>query len=418
MKTRLSSTLYLMILSGCCLALSACKPADPAGEADTAEHAPATAEYERGPHNGRLLRSDDFALELAIFETGVPPEFRAWAFLNDTPVDPGSVSLKVQLTRLGDVIDRINFTAEGDYLRGDKVVYEPHSFVVTIDAELDGRNHHWEYDNFEGRTRIEPAVAEAFGLETAVAGPAVIHETIEVYGQVEPNADKVGVVMARFDGQIKSVSAAVGDEVKAGQALLVVESNQSLKPFTVTAPLSGTITARNAHAGEPTAGRALFTIVDTSTVWVTLDVFPGDLQRVKAGAPVTVFAPQGGVPVTGSIDRFQTMSEPNQAVKARVVLDNTIPLFFSGSYVQANIQVAEYAVPLAVKRTGLQGFRDFTVVYAQVGDQYEVRMLELGRQDDEWVEVLGGLEPGTTYVTANSYLVKADIEKSGASHDH
>ena len=45
-------------------------------------------------------------------------------------------------------------------------------------------------------------------------------------------------------------------------------------------------------------------------------------------------------------------------------------------------------------------------------------LLELGRRDGEFVEVLGGLQPGTTYVTNNSYLVKADIEKSGASHDH
>ena len=75
-------------------------------------------------------------------------------------------------------------------------------------------------------------------------------------------------------------------------------------------------------------------------------------------------------------------------------------------------------MPLAVKRTALQTFRDFTVVYAQIGNEYEVRMLELGRQDDEWVEVLGGIEPGTRYVSANSYLIKADIEKSGALHDH
>jgi len=66
----------------------------------------------------------------------------------------------------------------------------------------------------------------------------------------------------------------------------------------------------------------------------------------------------------------------------------------------------------------LQGFRDFDVVYAKVGDTYEVRMLELGRNDDNYVEVLGGLSAGEVYVTDNSYLVKADIEKSGASHDH
>ena len=33
----------------------------------------------KGPHGGRLLESGDFTLELSIFETGVPPEFRAWA---------------------------------------------------------------------------------------------------------------------------------------------------------------------------------------------------------------------------------------------------------------------------------------------------------------------------------------------------
>jgi len=34
------------------------------------------------------------------------------------------------------------------------------------------------------------------------------------------------------------------------------------------------------------------------------------------------------------------------------------------------------------------------------------------------VEVLSGLQPGQRYVTGNSYLIKADILKSGASHDH
>ena len=90
----------------------------------------------------------------------------------------------------------------------------------------------------------------------------------------------------------------------------------------------------------------------------------------------------------------------------------------AGMYLTGEIEVAQYDVPLAVKRTGLQAFRDFTVVYAKIGEEYEVRMLDLGRQDEVWIEVLGGLDVGTTYVTTNSYVVKADVEKSGASHDH
>ena len=75
-------------------------------------------------------------------------------------------------------------------------------------------------------------------------------------------------------------------------------------------------------------------------------------------------------------------------------------------------------MPLAVSVAGLQRFRDFDVVFEQVGDVYEARPLELGARDAEFAEVTGGLAAGTRYVTAQSFLVKADIEKSGASHDH
>ena len=94
-------------------------------------------------------------------------------------------------------------------------------------------------------------------------------------------------------------------------------------------------------------------------------------------------------------------------------------MFFApGTFVSASIEIGQFEVPMAVKRVGLQPFRDFTVVYTKIGNTYEVRMLDLGREDDEWVEVLGGLEPGSTYVTNNSYVLKADVEKDGASHDH
>ena len=52
------------------------------------------------------------------------------------------------------------------------------------------------------------------------------------------------------------------------------------------------------------------------------------------------------------------------------------------------------------------------------GNVYEIRPLELGRSDGHFTEVLGGLNAGDIYVVENSYLLKADLEKSGASHDH
>ena len=407
--SRAAPLLFLLLLPSC---------GESTDTSTTTPEAESAMTDERGPNNGILLRDDDFVLELAIFETGVPPEYRAWATVNNQPVEPDELDLNVQLTRLGGVVDDIDFVPTGDALRGDMVIYEPHSFSVSVTASYNDNTYRWSYDSFEGRTTIEPAVADALGIETDIAGPAVIEETIPVYGRIVANSDAVSNVTARFDGKIETVAVALGDYVNAGDTLATIESNQSLTSFELLAPISGLITARNASGGESTAGRALFTITDTSTVWADLAVFPNDLPRINIGERVYINTPLTETSITGTIARILPETAANQAVTARVVLDNSDGVLRAGTWVQAQINVAEHEVPLAVKREGLQAFRDFTVVYAQIGDQFEVRMLDLGRQSEEWVEVLGGLEPGTLYVTENSYILKADVEKSGASHDH
>ena len=413
MHTMIGLAALLVGINGCGGVGSENESTGQGGHGETAEAEPA-----KGPNNGRLLVDGDFVLELAIFETGVPPEFRVWVTDAGAPVAPKDVDLHVTLTRLGNVKDEIGFARQDDFLRGDTVIYEPHSFVVSIEAKHQGQTHSWSYDNFEGRTLIGAEVAEAFGLETEIAGEAVIKEAITVYGRVEPNREQHRSVSARFDGAIQSVHVSAGDTVRAGQSLATIESNESLNSYTLTAPIGGIVTERAANPGEQTEGRQLFTIVDTSTVWVELAVFPSNRSRVREGARVAVRGTAGEMEWEGVISRMSTIAQPNQSVLARVVLDNADGALVPGTHVTGDIEIAEHHVPLAVKRTGLQSFRDFTVVYAQIGDEYEVRMLELGRQDAEWIEVLGGLDAGTRYVTTNSYLVKADIEKSGASHDH
>jgi cobalt-zinc-cadmium efflux system membrane fusion protein len=398
--------------------LLACSGSDPPS-GGTAGHGGGDAAPEaRGPHAGRLLTSGAFELELAIFERGVPPEFRAWARKDGQPVAPADVSLQVELARLGGRVDEISFAPEGDYLRGDAVVYEPHSFEVSIEAAHDGVRHTWHYENFEGRTRIAREVAESLGVETAVAGPAVLQDTVLVYGRIRADPGRVREVRARFDGVVREVHADVGSVVVKGDRLLAIESNESLNTYSITASIGGVVTQRDANPGEQTSGRLLLTITDPSSVWTDLAVFPGDRGRVRAGNPVSIVPALGGEPATGVISTVEVLAREDQSVTARAVLPNPEGRLTPGTFITAQITVGEHEVPLAVRRAGLQAFRDSTVVYAQVGDQYEVRMLDLGREAGEYVEVLGGIEPGTRYVAANSYVIKADIEKSGASHDH
>ncbi len=406
----LTSTLVLLTL--------ACSGSDP-HSAGTAGHGGGDAAQEaKGPHGGRLLGSGDFELELAIFERGVPPEFRAWALKDGQPVDPADVSLQVELVRLGGAVDEISFAPEGDSLRGDTVVSEPHSFEVSIEAEHGGEKHTWHYETFEGRTRIAAEMAKNLGVETALAGPTVLEDTVTVYGRIRANPERVRQVRARFDGVVRSVHADVGRVVAKGDPLLTIESNESLNAYSIRAPIGGVVTQRDVNPGEQSSGRLLLTITDPSSVWADLAVFPGDRDRVHAGNRVSLAPAAGGESVSGVISTVEVLAKEDQSVTARAVLPNPEGRLVPGTFITAEITVGEHEVPLAVRREGLQAFRDFTVVYAQVGDQYEVRMLELGREAGEYVEVLGGIEPGTRYVAANSYVIKADIEKSGASHDH
>jgi cobalt-zinc-cadmium efflux system membrane fusion protein len=379
---------------------------------DPAEDAPG------GAHGGRLLIDGDFSLELAIVETGIPPEYRAWAMQGDEPIAPNAIDLTVELTRLGGVIDRIAFAPLGDYLRGNQTVYEPHSFDVRVTAVAAGITHQFAYESHEGRTSIPAQAASAAGIETAVAGPGRIVETVQLFGTISPAPTRVREVTARFAGLIGAVHAEIGDRVARGDALVSIESNESLQSYTVTAPIGGVITARHAEPGEQAGDAALFEVADYSTVWAELSAFPRDRARLAVGQSADIRADNGAAATAPISYLAPAGNRGSQSVTARVVLANPDGRWTPGQFIEGRITVAESAVALAVPVSALQTFRDFTVVFARVGDTYEVRMLELGRRDDAHVEVLGGLPPGSEYVIENSYLIKADIEKSGASHDH
>ena len=376
-------------------------------------------DYERGPHNGRLLRNGSFSLEVTIFEAGVPPEFRVYAYQNDQPIAPDTVVLVIELGRLGDPTDRFEFYPQSDFLRGDGVVTEPHSFDVTVTAHQSGKEYRWHYESYEGRTRIEPGAAQSMGIEVAQATSGLIRETIEIQGTVLPHPNAVSEVRGRFPGLVQSLQKTVGDNVRQGEALARVQSNESLQTYVVTAPRDGTVIARDAKVGSASSENALYVIADMSQLVADFKVYGSDLGRIEVGHTVVVSSLDGNATIIGTIERIlPTLDANSRAATARVLLGDAGSRWRPGQFVQGLAIIAEHDVSLVVRETGLQSFRDFTVVYARVKDTYEVRMLELGRRDGEFVEVLGGLRPGTTYVTHNSYLVKADIEKSGASHDH
>jgi cobalt-zinc-cadmium efflux system membrane fusion protein len=416
MKIHKSVQTSLIIALTAALLLSAgCESPSSTGSS----HSVAEDDYERGPHNGRMLHDGDLALEITIFETGVPPEFRVYPYRDGQPLNPDQVGLTIELGRLGPRADRFEFAGQDDYLRGDGVVLEPHSFDVTVQAQVGGASYEWSYESHEGRTQIEESVAEAMGIAVAAAGPESISETLTLQGTIEPHPEAIVEVRGQYPGLVQSLSKSVGDTVNRGDELARIQSNESLQVYAVNAPISGTVVARDAVIGSASTDAPLYVVVDLSRLVADLRLFSQDLDQVAAGQSVVVSSLDGTMSFTGSIDRILPTIDPvSRAATARVIIEGAEEGWRPGLFVEGVVTISEVSVPLAVRESGLQSFRDFTVVYAKVDDTYEVRMLDLGRRDGEFVEVLGGLEPGTTYVIENSYLVKADVEKSGASHDH
>jgi cobalt-zinc-cadmium efflux system membrane fusion protein len=404
-----------LLAAGLLLASLSCADSEPA-----AEHHAEAAEFERGPQGGRWLADGDFALELTIFESGVPPEFRAFVYADGKPTSPAGVSLEVTLQRLGGRVDRIGFEPRGAYLLGDREVEEPHSFDVEVVAREGGREHRFAYSSYENRVTLSPEQLEAAGIEVATAGPATILESVVLNGRIVPNEDALAHVMPRFPGVVRSVHKRLGAPVAPGDLLAVIESNESLHPYELRARQAGTVIEKSVAPGEFAASeRELFTIADLANVWADLDVYRRDFGRLRAGQRVRVDSGDGAAPAETTLSYLSPIGSVNtQTLLARAVLPNPDGSWRPGLFVSAEVEVASVEAPVAVLESAVQRLRDWDVVFVADAGVFEAQPVTLGRRDGTHVEIVAGLAPGQRYVAANSFVLKAEAGKSGASHDH
>ncbi|MDC7808474.1 efflux RND transporter periplasmic adaptor subunit [Luteimonas sp BLCC-B24] len=270
------------------------------------------------------------------------------------------------------------------------------------------------------RTTIAAKVAQDAGIRVAPAAAGVIADEHEVQGLLTPVEGRVAEVMARFPGPIRTLRANVGDRVRAGQPLATIESNLSLTTYTVPAPISGVVLARNASIGTVAGeGAALYEIADLSELWVDLHIFGADAQHITAGVPVLVTRMSDGVTAETTLERvLPGTATASQSTVARATIRNLDGLWRPGSAVKARVTVDHQPVNLVVPLGALQTAGEDDVVYVRRGDTYVTRPVRGGRRDAQRVEIVSGLKAGEQVVVEQSFLVKADIEKSTAEHEH
>ncbi|MGB3392506.1 MAG: efflux RND transporter periplasmic adaptor subunit [Stenotrophomonas sp.] len=283
----------------------------------------------------------------------------------------------------------------------------------------DGHMHE-ESEGEADSTLINTAMAAQAGIVSAPVQAGIIADEHEVQGLLTPVDGRVAQVMARFPGPIRALRVNVGDRVQAGQSLASIDSNLSLTTYDVSAPISGVVLSRQAQVGAVAGeGTLLFEIGDLSELWVDLHIFGADTQHITAGVPVTVTRMTDGLSQGTTLERvLPGTATASQSTVARATVRNEDGLWRPGAAVTARIVVAMQPAGKVVPLSALQTLEGRDVVFVRDGETYTARPVTLGARDASRVEVEAGLEPGEHVVVEQSYVVKADIGKAGAVHEH
>ena len=473
------------------LILGTGKPQPGDAEHGGAAPANATAAPPKGPHGGKLFSQDGYAVEVTIFETNVEPQFRIYTYLNNKPLDPTASQVALTLDRLGRPPQAFSFVKENDYLKGDAVVEEPHSFKVSLTAQHGSQSYRFGYEQVEAQVSMTDEQIRQSNVEVLTAGPARIKSALNLIGEIRFNEDRLVHVVPRLAGVVESSNANTGDLVRKGQLLAVISSQSladqrselmaaqkrltlarttyarekklweekisaeqdflharnamqeaeiatrnaqqklasiggglsgsgKLTRYEIRSPIDGTVVEKHLSLGEAVKDDAtIFMIADLSTVWAEMTIHAKDLNTVKVGQKATVSATAFDSQSSGTVTYVGSLlGEQTRTAKARIVLPNPKGVWRPGLPVNIELVSGEVEVAVAVSAEAIQTVRDWTVVFGRYGDKFEARPVELGRSDGKLTEVISGLGAGEQYAAQNSFLIKADLGKSGASHDH
>jgi cobalt-zinc-cadmium efflux system membrane fusion protein len=411
-RHRIKSILALLILLVSFNIISSCS-----GEAPKEEGK--EEQVEKGPQGGRLLKKDKVSLELVLFSQGMPPHFRAYVYQNNQKIPSKDATLTIELTRFNQKKEQVTFVPDGDFLQSNQVIREPHSFDVKVELTSSGQTYNWSYSSYEGRVELLPPTLKAADIEVATATSRTIKTQLKVVGKIVPNRDTMAPIYARYAGVIQTMNKNLGEEVKKGEPLVTIESNESLQNYTINAPITGTIVQKYATNGElAQSTKPVYDVANLNDVWADFTLYRKEAPEIKKGMTVRVTGDDGKPDSTSTISYIAPLGiEDSQTTLARAVLQNQDRLWLPGMYVNGEVIIKEKTAPVAVALSAIQRLGEQEVVFVQQGNSFEATPVSLGQQDNEWVEILSGLDAGQRYVIKNSFFIKAELGKEGASHD-
>ncbi|MDP7011166.1 MAG: efflux RND transporter periplasmic adaptor subunit [Verrucomicrobiota bacterium] len=210
------------------------------------------------------------------------------------------------------------------------------------------------------------------------------------------------------------------------EAISTLAKTRQLAPnYTVRAPRDGTVVEREITLGENASSDQphLLILADLSKVWVLIEISPTRAESLKAVREVTLVNPATGYQTSAKLDYISPVVDAQtRTVRARVELDNARGHWRPGQFLTALLPTGARATEtLAVPAKAVQHVNGQPTVYIRMTDKentFQAREVAVGAAVNGLLPVIAGLKPDEQIVISGSFLLKAELGKAGAGHDH
>lgn len=287
-----------------------------------------------------------------------------------------------------------------------------------VQASGDQHSHDEHEEEHSDSTEISPSYIQSSGIKTTPAKAQNLVQTDSLFGVIAPVQDQVFSLHATFPSMVEKVFVQVGDTVKKGQNLARLTNIQTLQSYLLKSPTNGEVTSRSVNTGNRIDAEEMLQISDLSKVWVNISAFPENIERLKKGQRVKIYDLHDHELTWGIINYIAPQMSSGHIARARAIIDNREGHWRPGMHIKADVEISTRTVPVAVNIDAIQTMENESVIFKVHDNTFVAAHVEVGETDDQWAEILSGLDVGEEYVSENSFLIKADILKSGASHDH
>lgn len=189
----------------------------------------------------------------------------------------------------------------------------------------------------------------------------------------------------------------------------------------VYAPASALVFERRATVGSVVgAGDVLFSLTDTSSLWMIAAANETDLSALRPGqrAEIRVRAYAGRLFPGRILKLGEELDPATRTLEVRILVPNPQGLLKPEMYASAAIQQPGRRAAIFLPDSAIQDIDGMPAVFVQrTGTQFEARSIKTGQHANGETEISEGVHPGELVVLKGAFLLKSELLKSRIQED-